>query len=73
MNPAIFDPYEYPDADFCMNCYSGAAQNKTEMEGIWVITPQECIEMGGDCCGTNADGIMNGIIKMALRYRIQRF
>ncbi len=25
------------------------------------ITPQECIEMGGDCCGINADGIMNGI------------
>jgi hypothetical protein len=65
VNPAVFDPYEYPDADFCMNCYSGSAQNKTEMEGIWetVVTfcsgkllanndykASDCTFFGGNCC-----------------------
>ncbi|XP_046637281.1 uncharacterized protein LOC124315560 [Daphnia pulicaria] len=64
-NPAVFDPNEYLDADFCLNCYSGSAQNRTEMEGIWetVVTScsgqllannnyraSDCVFFGGQCC-----------------------
>lgn len=64
-NPAIFDPNEYPDADFCLNCYSGPALNTTQMDGIWetVVTScsgrlvanndyqaSTCLRFGGSCC-----------------------
>lgn len=64
-NPAIFDPNDYPNADFCLNCYAGPVQNTTEMDGIWekVVTScsgqmianndykaSTCTRFGGSCC-----------------------
>lgn len=54
-NPAVFDPNEYPDADFCLNCFSGPTSNETtSCTGQFLAnndySARACIFFGGICC-----------------------
>lgn len=60
-NPAIFDPHEFPEADFCNNCYSGSVSNTTEanfctgqMLANNDYTARACVSFGGLCCDNDA-------------------
>lgn len=35
------------------------------------MTPSECVEMGGDCCGVNDDGMGHGQNLLATKHNIQ--